>query len=91
MKIQGFIKTIKPVEKFGNGFTKQEIHLETQGQYPQVLCVEFHKDKTNLLRSFTGGESVEISINLKGREWVNPQGEVKVFNSIIGWKIDSLI
>jgi len=25
---------------------------------------------------------------LRGREWKNPQGEVKYFNSIQGWRID---
>jgi hypothetical protein len=33
---------------------------------------------------------VKISINIRGREWTNPQGEVKYFNSIQGWRIESL-
>jgi len=33
---------------------------------------------------------VKISINLRGREWVNPQGETKYFNSIQGWRIENL-
>ena len=32
---------------------------------------------------------VELSINLRGREWVNPQGETKYFNSITGWRIEN--
>ena len=27
---------------------------------------------------------------MRGREWVSPQGETKHFNSIQGWRIDSL-
>ena len=34
-------------------------------------------------------KQVKISINLRGREWVNPQGETKYFNSIQGWRIEA--
>ena len=35
-------------------------------------------------------EEVNVSINLKGREWINPQGEAKYFNAIQGWRIESV-
>ena len=38
--------------------------------------------------SFNIGENVKISINLRGREWESPQGDVKYFNSIHGWRIE---
>jgi len=52
--------------------------------------VEFIQDKTDLLNNYQVGQQVKISINLRGREWVNPQGETKYFNSIQGWRIDAL-
>ena len=52
--------------------------------------VEFVQDKTDLLNSFSVGQQVKININLRGREWVNPQGETKYFNSIQGWRIEAL-
>ena len=33
---------------------------------------------------------VEVFFNLRGREWTNPQGEVKVFNTLDAWKIQPL-
>jgi hypothetical protein len=33
------------------------------------------------------GEPVKIDINLRGREWTNPQGETVYFNTIQGWRI----
>jgi hypothetical protein len=30
-----------------------------------------------------------LSINLRGREWTNPHGEVKVFNTLQCWKVTS--
>ena len=50
--------------------------------------IEFVQDKTDLLNNFQVGQQVNISINLRGREWVNPQGETKYFNSIQGWRIE---
>jgi len=30
-----------------------------------------------------------VSFNLKGRKWTDPKGEVKYFNSLQAWKVDS--
>jgi hypothetical protein len=52
--------------------------------------IEFVQDKSDLLNTISVGENVKVSINLGGREWVNPQGETKYFNSIKGWRIEKL-
>jgi hypothetical protein len=52
--------------------------------------IEFVQDKSDLLNTVAVGENVKVSINLGGREWVNPQGETKYFNSIKGWRIEKL-
>ena len=91
MEVQGKIKFIGQTQSFGsNGFTKRELVVTTEEQYPQHIMVEFIKDKTAVLDSFQIGQSVKIGINLRGREWINPQGETKYFNSIQGWRIESL-
>lgn len=91
MEIQGRIKMIDETRTYGsNGFRKREVVLTTEEQYPQDLLIEFVQDKTNLLDAFQVGQQVRISINLRGREWVNPQGETKYFNSIQGWRIEKL-
>jgi len=91
MEIQGRIKVIGDTQTFGNnGFRKREVVVTTEEQYPQHLMVEFIQDKTDLLNNFSIGQQVKISINLRGREWTNPQGEVKYFNSIQGWRIENL-
>ena len=91
MELQGRIKLIGETQTFGtNGFRKREIVVTTEEQYPQHIMVEFVQDKTDLLDSYQVGQQVKISINLRGREWTNPQGEVKYFNSIQGWRIEAL-
>ena len=91
MEVQGTIKLIDETKTYGaNGFRKRELVVTTEEQYPQHLMIEFVQDKTDLLNDFKVGESVKVSINLRGREWVNPQGETKYFNSIQGWRIEKL-
>ncbi|AFM54741.1 hypothetical protein P12024L_21 [Nonlabens phage P12024L] len=88
MEIKGKVKHVGTTETVGsNGFQKRLIAVETTEQYPQTLGIEFVQDKTALLDSINLGDSVTIGINLRGREWTNPQGETKYFNSIAGWKI----
>lgn len=91
MEVTGRIKKILEVQTFSSGFTKQELILLTQEQYPQTLSIEFLQDKVNLLSNFNEGDEVKISINLRGREWVNPEGVTKYFNSISGWRIEKLV
>ena len=62
--------------------------VTTEEQYPQHILVEFIQDKCELLNAYQVGQSVKIGINLRGREWVNPQGETKYFNSVQGWRIE---
>jgi hypothetical protein len=52
--------------------------------------VQFVQDKCDLLDNFKVGEAVKIDINLRGREWTNPQGETVYFNTIQGWRIGKL-
>lgn len=91
MEVQGKIKMVGETQTFGsNGFRKREVVVTTEEQYPQHIMVEFVQDKCDLLNNFGAGQAVKISINLRGREWVNPQGETKYFNSIQGWRIENL-
>lgn len=91
MEVIGKIKFIDETKTFGaNGFRKREVVITTDEQYPQHILIEFTQDKCDVLNSYKAGEEVKVSINLKGREWVNPQGETKYFNSIQGWRVEKL-
>jgi len=91
MELQGKIKMIDETKTYGNnGFRKREMVITTEEKYPQNILIEFVQEKTDLLNSFNIGMNVKVSINIGGREWVNPQGETKYFNSISGWKIENV-
>lgn len=87
MELKGTIKQIKNEVTRGN-FTFKELVLTTHEQYPQDILIQFSKDKTQLLNNYSIGDVVNIAINIRGREWTDPNtGEIKYFNSIVGWKI----
>ena len=90
MEIEGTIKAIFDMQTFESGFMKQEMVVETKENYPQPILVQFVKDKTSLLNDLAEGMEVKVSINLRGREWTSPKGEVKYFNAIEGWKVTPL-
>ena len=69
------------------GFKKRDVVVTTDEQYPQSILVQFVQDKCDLLNNFQVGDAVKIDINLRGREWINPQGEAVYFNTIQGWRI----
>ena len=89
MYLKGKVKVIGQVETFANDFTKRNLVVTTDEQYPQDISIEFIKDKTSLLDNLSVGQEVSVSINIRGREWVSPQGEVKYFNTIQGWRLET--
>jgi len=89
MEIQGRIKTIFATETVGqNGFQKRDLVITTDGQYPQDIIIQFQQGNCTLLDNLQIGQIVKIYFNFQGREWTNPQGEVKYFNTVVGWKIE---
>ena len=91
MEVIGKVKLIGEVQTFGTGgFRKRELVVTTDEQYPQMIMIEFVQDKTDLLNSYKVGQDVKVSINLRGREWINPEGVAKYFNAIQGWRVENL-
>ncbi len=90
MEVVGKIKVVGAEQQVSPTFKKRELVVTTDEQYPQSIMIEFVQDKSDLLNNLAVGENVKVSINLGGREWVNPQGETKYFNSIKGWRIEKI-
>ena len=91
MEIQGKIKVLNETQTFGsNGFRKREVVITTEDQYPQNILIEFIQDKCDVLNSYKVGQDVKININIRGKEWINPEGVAKYFNAIQGWRIENL-
>ena len=88
-EIKGKIKLIKPEQVISDKFKKREFVVTTEGEYPQHVALELTQDKCGLIDKYQVGQDVTVSINVRGREWTSPQGEVKYFNTLQAWRIES--
>lgn len=87
MNVKGKIKDIMPMKNVSANFQTREFVVTTDEQYPQDILIQMTNDKCDLLDTYQIGTEVDVEINLRGREWINPQGEKKYFNTIQGWRI----
>jgi hypothetical protein len=89
-KINGTLKVANPTQVISEKFSKREFVIETTDQYPQQVMFQLTQDKCNLLDGFGVGNQLEVSFNLRGREWTSPAGEVKYFNTLEAWRLERL-
>lgn len=88
MELSGSLKVIYQTQKLTEKFSKREAVLTTSdGRFNQDLLIQFTNQNVDLLDGFAEGDEVVIGINLRGKEWVSPKGEVKYFNTIEGWSL----
>lgn len=85
--IHGSVKYVSPDIQVSASFKKRELVVTTDEQYPQHILINFVQDKTEYLDGLEIGKLVSVSVNIRGREWINPAGESKYFNDIQGWKV----
>ena len=88
MEITGKIKSIGQVQTYNN-FQKREVVLVTEDKYPQTIMVEFTQKNVDKTQNNKIGDRVTVGFNLRGKEWTNPKGETRYFNSIDAWSIAS--
>jgi hypothetical protein len=90
-KLTGSIKMINATVQVSDRFSKREFVVsDTSSQYPQDILFQSTQDKCSLLDQFQVSDQIEVSFNLRGREWTSPQGEIKYFNTLEAWRIEKV-
>jgi hypothetical protein len=84
MEVTGNIKAIFETQTFDSGFSKREIVLTTNEQWPQDIKLEFFKDKCPVLDKYEVGQQVTVAFNLRGSEYNG-----KYYVNLNGWKIEA--
>ena len=87
MELSGTIKKLFETQQVSPTFRKREVVIETDENYPQVIMCEFTQDRADIPSRYNEGDKVTISINIRGREWTNREGETRYFVSIQGWRM----
>jgi hypothetical protein len=89
-KLNGTLKVANGTQVINEKFSKREFVIETKDQYPQLVMFQLTQDKCELLSAFKVGNEIEVSFNLRGREWASPAGEVKYFNTLEAWRLERI-
>ena len=91
MNIQGKLIEIFDTIQITETFKKREFIIQDNKnpEYPEYIKVEVIQDKVSLLDNLNIGDEINVLINIKGRKWEDKEGNIKYFNSIQGWKIES--
>ena len=87
MKLEGQLKKKFETQNITSSFQKREFVITTQEQYPQDILLELTQDKVALLDKYNEGDLISVDINVRGREWINPEGVAKYFNTLQAWSI----
>jgi hypothetical protein len=89
-KLNGTVKMIGAKQQVSDKFSKREfvVTINREDKYPQDILMQMTNDKCDILNSFMEGQDVEVSFNLRGREWTSPQGEIKYFNTLEAWRVE---
>jgi hypothetical protein len=87
-EVTGTVVSVGDTLTISDKFKKRDLVLSvSDGKYDQFVSFQFTNDNVNKLDNIGNGEEVVVAFNLKGREWTSPQGEVKYFNTLEGWRV----
>lgn len=87
--ITGVVKVIKDTEQVTDTFKKREFVItDNSSSYPQDILFQLTQDRTSLIDDVKVNDIINVSFNIRGREWTSPQREVRYFNSLDAWRVE---
>ena len=88
----GILHLIGQTETINGTFNKRllVLILDRDGKYPQYVSFQLTQDKCALADGLRKDEEVTIHFNLRGREWNDPKGGVKYFNTLEAWRVEKV-
>lgn len=90
LKVTGTVHKVFETQVISDSFKKREFVVETDDKYPQLVKFELTQDNCSKADSLKVGQALEVGFNLRGREWINKEGEAKYFNTLQAWRISTL-
>ena len=84
-EITGRVVKVGDKQEFASGFYKREVVVETSGEYPQTIPIEFAKKCADKVEQYgiAEGDVVTVQFDLRGREWNG-----RYFCNLSGWRIE---
>ena len=84
LKIKGTIHLVSDTQVVSEKFQKRNVVLSIPGQYENFIAFDLTQDRVGLADNLNEGQEVEVSINIKSREYND-----KWYTNVEGWKIEA--
>lgn len=88
IELKGTLWFIGVTETVAENFNKRIawLRIDEDTDYPQIIEVEFIKDKCDLLNKYNSGDKVSVDVNLRGRV-SEKDGKKRCYNSLNAYRI----
>jgi single-strand DNA-binding protein len=91
-KLKGKLIVKAEPRQFSEKFRVMDFVIETQDEkYPQKIQFQILNDRIQEMDKFLLGEELEISFDVRGREYAAPGKDTKYYNSLNAYKVESSI
>ncbi len=93
MVIEGKLHAKFETQDISATFKKRDFvieYVDSSPLYPQYVSFQLVQDRVSEIDKFKIGEQIEVTFNLRGREWVSPEDEKKYFNTLEAWRIQKV-
>jgi translation initiation factor IF-3 len=92
MVIEGKLHVKFETQQVTDTFRKRDFVVEYSDNplYPQYIQFQTIQDRCTLIDNLEEGEKIEVTFNLRGREWTAPSGEKKYFNTLEAWRVQKV-
>ena len=88
-RIEGNLLEVKPTKQINEKFSVREFVLAVQGRVPQYVIIQAINKDCALLDRIDLGTKIECEIEIGGRKWTSPTGEVKYFVQLTATKVNA--
>lgn len=84
LKITGTVIKVEDAVQVTEKLTKRNFVVTTGDKYPETVAFELINDKCDLADAFAVGQQVDVSFNVRGREYNG-----KYYTNLAAWRIEA--
>jgi hypothetical protein len=90
LKAQGVVHIIGQKVQVTDKVAKRTMSISIPDKYPQFVEFEAINDRCSIFDGLQKGDNVDVHFNLRGREWKDKTGVVRVFTTLNAWKVEKV-
>lgn len=89
MVITGKLHFVEDAKQVSDSFKRRSFVVEYSENplYPQYITFELTQERVGVIDAFKLGDNIEVTFNLRGREWTSPEMVKKYFNTLEAWRV----